>query len=498
MKNKIMIRLSLYFFVSFIVFSFIIGIVFSVLFSRHNIKAHRAELERQAVSIASVLSEAITTNSNLAMGRGMGMRRNMAAMEFNTYMRLIEEIVVCSVWVIDRDLEQIVFTDRHQHMHMQIPLPLNPGELPSYAEQVIIDAFEGRSSTGESFSEFLGSPSITAAAPIVFQNCEIIGAVLLHSYVSNVEIINTEGITILMYSISGAVLMSVFVAAMLSSRFTNPLNKMKKAALRISGGDYSAQTGISQSDEIGELAATLDDMAGRLAHASGESAKLEKLRHDFVANISHELRTPITVIKGSLEALCDGVVTDTEKTALYHNQMLVETVHLERLVSDLLDLARLQNPDFAIEMQPVNLKDIMDDIVRSMSGLAERKEINLNYTHEQGDFMCMGDYGRLRQMFIIVLDNAIKFSASGQAVDITLAKKVSDSIITVHDKGCGISADDLPYIFERFYKQRSELNKSGSGLGLAIAKQIADRHEVFFDVISKQDAGTACTFTFKN
>ena len=480
MKNKIMLRLCLYFFISFIIFAIIIGVAFSILFSRHNINMHKIEIERQAAVIANILSETLETSQRTRMGMG---RHGMTANDFNTHMRLIEDIVVCSVWVIDRNLEQIVITDRR--MRMQTQTPINSNELPNYAEQIIIDAFDGKSSTSESFSEFFGTPAITAAAPMIFQNGEIIGAVLLHSYIYDIKIISADGIEILLYSIIGAIIISVFVAAMLSSRFTKPLNKMKSVALQISNGDYFAKTGITQSDEIGELAIVLDEMADRLSNASEESTRLDKLRRDFVANISHELRTPITVIRGSLEAICDGIVTDAEKVESYNKQMLIETIHLERLVSDLLDLARLQNPDFIIEMSLVSLKDILEDVIRSMKEIAERKNIKINYTYENGDFMYMGDYGRLRQMIIIILDNAIKFSYIGQTVNILLKK----GNITISDKGCGISPNDLPHIFERFYKQRSEDNKTGSGLGLAIAKQIADRHEVILNAKSKQGEG---------
>ena len=163
-----------------------------------------------------------------------------------------------------------------------------------------------------------------------------------------------------------AVLISFFIASGLAERFTKPLGKMKTAALRISGGDYSVKTDVLQGDEISELATALDDMAVKLNVASKESAKLEKLRRDFIANISHELRTPVTVIRGSLEALCDGVVSESQMVEDYHRQMLSESIYLERLVSDLLDLARLQNPDFTMEMSEVNLKDIVQDAVRSV------------------------------------------------------------------------------------------------------------------------------------
>lgn len=124
---------------------------------------------------------------------------------------------------------------------------------------------------------------------------------------------------------------------------------MKKIAERLAERDYSARTNIKQNDEIGELARTLDILAERLELADAESQKLEKLRREFIANISHELRTPVTVIRGSLEALRDGVVTEKADVEEFHEQMYKESLFLQRLINDLLDLSRLQNTDFPIE-----------------------------------------------------------------------------------------------------------------------------------------------------
>lgn len=489
MKNKILLRLILYFVTSFIVFAMIIGIVFSTLFSQHNIEVHKGELERHAVSVAGTLSAMLEGGASPSMGRGMmrhgmglGMHRGMGMMNLAAYLQFVEDIVQCSVWVVDRDLEQINFGGRH----MQTGLAFR--DLPGYAEQVIANAFDGVTSTGEHFSELLGTPSITAAAPITAYG-EIIGVVLLHYQVSDVNMVTQGGLTLLIFSMGGAIVISIFVAAWLSSRFTRPLNQMKAAALQISDGDYTAKTGVSQTDEIGQLAAVLDKMADKLEQASGESAKLEQLRRDFVANISHELRTPITVIRGSLEALLDGVVTDDSKVRGFHSQMHVECKHLERLVSDLLDLSRLQNTDFAIEATAIDLRDVAEDAARTMARLAQQKEVNINLAFEGNDFPTVGDYGRLRQMLIIVLDNAIKFSLQGGEVLISLRREGSFARIAIRDHGLGIPTDEVGHIFERFYKQRSEQNKAGTGLGLSIAKQIAKRHGIAIEAYNHSEGG---------
>jgi len=497
-KNKILLRLILYFAVSFITFAAIIAIVFSTLFSRHNVAVHTVELERRAVSIANTFSEIVDNGIGgwRFYGLGDGAEREMIGFgrgmfSLGAFLHFVEDIAMTDVWIVDQDLGQISFGHRIWGVDTF-------RDLPAGAEHVVLLALSGETSTSEIFSTLLDVPTVTVATPIILSNGEIMGAVLLHSQISLITEATTSGVLIFLLSTVAAIIAALFVAVVLSSRFTRPLKMMKKAAIKISDGDYLAKTGVHQSDEIGELAVVLDDMADRLDKSSQESAKLEKLRRDFVANISHELRTPLTVIRGSLESLCDGIVKDADDVKDYHYQMLSESKYLERLVSDLLDLARLQNLDFAIEMQKIDLKYIADDVIRSMRHIAERKGVEIVPRYNEESYPVMGDYSRLRQMLIIFLDNAIKFSAEGRSVEVVLSQLETGIKVSVHDDGCGIDAEDIPYIFERFYKQRSEENKAGTGLGLAIAKQIADRHDASVRVESVQGEGATFAFIFKS
>lgn len=163
-----------------------------------------------------------------------------------------------------------------------------------------------------------------------------------------------------------------------------------------------------------------------------------------MANISHELRTPVTVIRGSLEALRDGMVSEPGMVEDYHRQMLAESVYLERLVSDLLDLARLQNPDFAMEMSEVDLKEIVEDAVRSIRRIAEGKNVEARLSIEGQGFAVYGDYGRLRQLLLVLLDNAVKFSPDSGVVLVSVLSGKDEIAVSILDEGPGIAAKDLP------------------------------------------------------
>ncbi|HZK29380.1 MAG TPA: ATP-binding protein, partial [Clostridia bacterium] len=327
-------------------------------------------------------------------------------------------------------------------------------------------------------------------------NGDVAGVVLLHSQLADISKASSTGLWFLLISMFMAVLISFVIAGALASRFTRPLEKMKHIALQISGGDFTAKTDIKQNDEIGELAFAMDKMAAQLEDASQESEKIDQLRREFLANVSHELRTPVTVLRGSLEALCDEVVTDPDTVADYHRQMLTESIHLERLVADLLDLSLLQNVDFSMDIQTVDIRQIVDDAVRSMRKTTRLRHIEIDVISDDDGYTFQGDYGRLRQMLVIILDNAIKFSLDHAVIKVTLVRASGHISLSVSDTGRGIAPEDLPHIFDRFYRQRSEQNKAGTGLGLVIAKQIADRHHIEMTLQSEMNKGTVVTFVF--
>lgn len=409
---------------------------------------------------------------------------------YGSYLKLMDAATVGDIWIVDPSLNQITIG------HGQLNIAYK--DLPAGAESVILRALDGEQVISESFGDVLGTPTITAAAPILLANGDVAGVVLLHEQIGLSASATNSGLIILLICLIVGVIVSLVVARLFAGRFTEPLEKMKLVALQVSEGGYQARTGIRQADEIGELALALDEMTNRLELASHDQAKLEQLRRDFVANVSHELRTPVTVIKGSLEAIRDGLVDDPDRLARYHQQMLLESSHLERLVSDLLDLSRLQNPDFDIQMAEVSINDVLEDVVRGIRQVAVGKDIDVTMTFAKDGVNIQGDYVRLRQLFLILLDNAIKFSPAGSRITVEMVADDHGSRVAISDQGCGIAEEELPFVFERFHKQLSEENKSGSGLGLSIAKEIALRHGMTITLEANQPIGTRAVVTVTN
>ncbi len=226
-----------------------------------------------------------------------------------------------------------------------------------------------------------------------------------------------------------------------------------------------------------------------------ESEKLEQLRRDFVANVSHEFRTPLTVIKGSLEALADGTVSEPADVMRYITRLLAETRGLERLVADLLDLSRLQSESISLHLEEVHLPSLLTDTVKGLQELADRKEIRIQLDPGQDIPPIQGDYDRLRQLMVIFLDNALKYSPAGGFVRISVAFQDS-VVVTIQDNGIGIAPEELPYIWDRFYQSDTSRESSGTGLGLAIAKRLIDLHSGTVMASSELNKGTVFIIEF--
>ncbi|SEW44826.1 sensor histidine kinase [[Clostridium] fimetarium] len=475
MKNKIVWKLSIYFITSLLVFAFIISGIFIYLFRINTIELHKNELEQRATKISKTLSS--ITSDSIRKNQGSG---------YGAYLKFLNDIAMSDVWIVDENLN-IITAGNDQVSQYSF------SDLPSNAEEIVKEVFSGKTEFSESFSNILDTPTLTVGTPIKDDSGNIFGVVLLHSPVNGIDLAISKGIVILVFSIGIALMIAILLSIGFSFTFTKPLKSLNLTAIKLTEGDYTVKTNVKQSDEIGTLAMNMDILAQRLNESSMESEKLEQLRRDFIANISHELRTPVTVIRGSLEALNDGIITKEAQVLEYYSQMLAESKHLQRLIGDLLDLSRLQNTDFQLEMTQISICEVLSDVIRSAKSLAKDKQIEFVVNNNFKDCALLGDYGRLRQMILIIVDNAIKFSPQNGHIYINVSQD-KNLILSIRDEGRGINNDDLPYVFDRFYKTKSIENKNGTGLGLAIAKQIAIRHNATIKLVN--EIGVGCEFVF--
>ena len=233
-----------------------------------------------------------------------------------------------------------------------------------------------------------------------------------------------------------------------------------------------------------------------LVHDISEAERLEQLRRDYVANISHELRTPLTGIRGMVEPLMDGIFETEQERQDCYKIIYNETVHLEKLIGDMLDISRLQDGRVIIDMEPLEVDEILKSALRRVERTAESAGVALNLELEGDHIACMGNEDRILQVATVFLDNALRFTPTGGSITVT-AREIGKCVrISVRDTGCGIEPKDLPYIWDRFYKvDKSRMRTPGTGLGLAIAKLIVQLMHGEIGVISQPEKGAEFWFT---
>lgn len=333
--------------------------------------------------------------------------------------------------------------------------------------------------------------------PLTDTNGNVTGAMLLASPLGGLNKVLKD---IYLYTIIVGIIalcVSVVIVSGLSRRMVKPLISMKNAARAIASGDYSLKVAVDGNDEIADLGRSLNSLSRDLEQFVLKSRKMEKMRRDFVANVSHELRTPITIIQGYNEALSDGTITDPEDVKKYRRLINDETQRLQRLIKELLDISRLQRGE-GEEMEPIPLGKIVESVCGMLEGKARQRDIRLEQ-YVDDSLVVYGNGDRLYQLVMILGDNAMKYSPDSSVIRFQVMENaLKGTVLTVADHGYGIPEEDIPYIWERFYKADKSHSRHipGTGLGLAIGKEIIRMHRAKVQVQSKVGKGTAFIITF--
>ena len=256
----------------------------------------------------------------------------------------------------------------------------------------------------------------------------------------------------------------------------DPIKAMTNSSIAMAKGNYNVRVPDNGYGELGELATTFNVLASRLEQNHLAAVRLEQARRDYVANVTHELRTPLASIRAMSETLNDKMLHDEEEKQRFYHSILIESIRLQRLIDDMLELSSLQSGSAAIQKSIVNPSRILERIHNRFSILAEDLEIDLSITDRawtMPDFY--GHEDRIEQVITILLDNALKYTDTDGSV--TLDASWDEEVITVSvsDTGMGIKEENLPYVFDRFYKSDKAHAGSGTGLGLSLAKEILVR-----------------------
>lgn len=320
-------------------------------------------------------------------------------------------------------------------------------------------------------------------------NSGISGAILLVSPISQISS-NIAKLNLFIWIMALVlIILSAIVIYFNSLRISKPIKQMEIAADRLASGERSDDlVVVNSADEIGKLAKSFNSMKQQLDST-------EKMRSEFIASVSHDMRTPLTSIHGFVSGMMDGLVKPEDYNK-YLTIIKEETIRLTRLTNDILHLAQIQSGNLKLLKEKLKVKDILNFVLNSTRTIMEEKSISISVKCDN-TLMVYADGDKLRQILINIIDNAVKYTGQGGEICINVTSRPKHSVteFRIRDTGIGISVEELPLIFEKFYRvDKSRSLPGGTGLGLNITKSLIELHGGEIGVTSKLGTGTEIIF----
>jgi len=330
---------------------------------------------------------------------------------------------------------------------------------------------------------------ITVNLPIISSDQTPKGAILIHSSMDQInhKMMKTYSSTLIPCLI--IIVIAFSFIAIVSKKIIKPIKHLSSVARDYSEGNFDVKTGIQSKDEIGQLADSMEYMADELS-------KLDQYRHDFVSNISHDFRSPLTSIKGYVSAMLDGTIPPN-KQERYLNIVLDETQRLTKLTQGLLDLNHLEIYGPYLKMSEFDFIDVVKATLNTFEIKCIDKGIAIYLNNHATNTVVTADQTKIQQVIYNLIDNAIKFTPSGKKINVSIHETNDKLYVTVKDEGIGMSEDTQRKIWTRFYKgdQSRGKDKQGTGLGLAITKEIIKAHNETIEVSSTEGEGSKFVFS---
>ncbi|MCI8554844.1 MAG: HAMP domain-containing histidine kinase [Clostridiales bacterium] len=333
----------------------------------------------------------------------------------------------------------------------------------------------------------------TAGVPIVKDN-RIIGYAFVSAPAEGLSFYLSNNLQMFFLSALGVLTLAFIALYVMTFRMVRPLRRMAAATRSFAVGDFSCRIPVRGRDEVAELASALNSMAVSLSSVEG-------MRRDFVANVSHELKTPMTTIAGFIDGILDGTIPE-EKRTHYLKIVSDEVKRLSRLVKTMLDLSRIDSGKLKVTPVVFDLTEVIGTALLSFEQRIERKGVRITGLEECPRMEVTADYDLIGQVCYNLLDNAVKFTNEGGEVSIRIEyesageRQTGRTTVAIRNTGAGIPAEEMPHVFERFYKsdKSRSLDKNGVGLGLYIVKTVIVLHHG--EIVVRSVAGEYCEFAF--
>ena len=362
-------------------------------------------------------------------------------------------------------------------------------EIENYFPEMMAELAKGNIVTQTSEqNNLLRTPAITLGMAVQGDG---ISYVFVNRYTSALNASLRSVYRQIMLSVAIAALVATVLTYFFTRNMLRPLAVVSKGANQLSQGRFDVGLEVRSQDEIGQLARTFNTLALDLA-------KYEQTKDSFVANVSHELRSPLTSMQGLLQGVMDGTIPQ-EESAHYIDVVLGETKRLNILINDLLDLARMQAGQFPVEIEKMDINETIRRVLITFESKIDAKHLDVEVEFEHDCEMVYADANRIYQVIQNILDNAIKFVPEKGLLRIASVTSGGHAYISINNSGKPISQDELSMLFDRFYKADKNRPRTveGTGIGLSIVKKIIEEHHQKIWVESDKATGTTFTFTLK-
>ena len=395
--------------------------------------------------------------------------------EIKRQLQAIDTFIDVEIWLTDAQGVIKCDTDDYQRINIVIP-DFDPAATGVSQYQI------------GTYHDMFTEDVLSVSAPIAGK-FDINGYIIIHSSLASIEATRDRLLDISYITLLVLIFLSLIFLVVFTLFVYKPFKKITKAADAYASGDFKYKFSVPGHDEIATLAATLQYMAHELDKANDYQKK-------FIANISHDFRSPLTSIKGYLEAMLDGTIPP-EMQEKYLHIVIHETERLSKLTNDILTLNSYGNKGTYLEITNFDINSAIKDVLNTFEGVCNKRKISFELTFSAKVQPVQADNGKIQQVLYNLIDNAVKFSNNSSFIKITVTEQSNKVMVSIKDSGIGIPKDSLSKIWDRFYKtdlSRGK-DKKGTGLGLSITKEIIQAHNENINVVSTEGVGTEFIFT---
>ncbi|WP_285766022.1 HAMP domain-containing sensor histidine kinase [Peribacillus sp. SI8-4] len=385
-------------------------------------------------------------------------------------------------WFNSKNESEVFVVNSPRELSACLPFEINYDTLISEEERQML--LDGRAVEKEGYEKRFGKNIVAAIIPLIDDEDRLEGIIYTYIPVDSITDLLKEFAAKWLLAILLFLIIAIFLTTKWLKKLVSPIKEIETAAHRVSEGDYDIQLQVKSHDEIGKLAQAFNDMANSIHLEEGR-------KKEFLENVAHELRTPLSYVKGYTHAILDGVVKNEEEERKYLQLISREALRLQRIVGDLMDLSKVDGDSFDSSKTPIAFAQFIEDVLSKYEPIIKAKQLNLAYELDP-DPILYGDEGRMEQILHNIIDNAVQYTNPGGSIQIRLVQYNEECELSISDTGIGIPKADLPYIMNRFYrvnKARSRFD-GGSGLGLSIVKKMVEWQQGRIEIQSKEKIGT--------